>query len=51
MSVVEQFRMIFNWFFNVLSQTWQVIIGTFLVFQVVLWLLSLGVRIIKKVLS
>lgn len=43
--------MVFDFFWSVCGSVWGVIVGTFLVYNVVLWVISLGIKIIKKVIS
>lgn len=48
--MIDAWRAVFQFFWYTLSSVWGLIISTFLIFQVVLWLIGLGIKIIKKVL-
>lgn len=48
--MIDAWRSVFQFFWQIVSSVWGLIISSFLVFQVVLWLIGLGIKIIKKVL-
>lgn len=46
----DDLTLLMQFFFDVLTQFWSLIIGSILAFNVVLWLISWAVKLIKRVI-